>query len=93
MSDIEILAKIRPLIDHGRFGYMTKEPLKEWVRERIDLANTSAAKPWNYAHIADGFLMGQADENMMILTEKESIRMWSLCTYMMMARVPPQSAI
>ena len=92
MSDVELLDHVRPLVDQGRFGYMTKVPFKDWIRQRIDTVNTTAIKNWKYDHIKDSFLMGQADENMPILDQAASIRMWALAKYMLMARVLPRHA-
>ena len=58
MSDVELLGHIHPLVGQVRFGYMTKVPFKDWLRERLDNANTSATKTWKYDHIKDGFLHG-----------------------------------
>ena len=92
MSDAELLENVRPLFSHGRIGNMTKVPFNVWLRARIDHVNASAPNQWNYDHIKDGFLMGQADANMPILDQISALRIWAL-TCLMRARVIQRNSV
>ena len=92
MSDAELLEHVRPLVSQGRIGNMTKVPFNVWLRARIDHVNASALNKWNYDHIKDGFLMGQADANMPILDQISALRMWALAIHMQ-ARVDRRNSL
>ena len=92
MSDAELLEHVRPLFSHGRIGNMTKVPFNVLLRARIDRVNASAPHKWNYDHIKDGFLMGQADANMPILDQISALRMWALASHMQ-ARVDRRNSV
>ena len=92
MSDAELLEHVRPLVSRGRIGNMTKVPFDVWLCARIDLVNASALNKWNYDHIKDGFLMGQADANMPILDQISALRMWALAVHMQ-ARVDQRNSL
>ena len=92
MSDAELLEHVRPLVSQGRIGNMTKVPFNVWLRARIDHVNSSAFNKWNYDHIKDGFIMGQADANMPILDQTSTLHMWALANYTW-ARVPRRNSL
>ena len=92
MSDAELLENVRPLFSHGRIGNMTKVPFNVLLRARIDRVNASAPHRWNYDHIKDGFLMGQADANMPILDQISALRIWAIACHMQ-ARVIRRNSV
>ena len=93
MSTTDLIEHIRPLVMQGRNDYMTKVPLGKNLRASIDEANKSATKPWKYDHIADGFLMGQADADMPIMDQGATFRMWAFAKYTLETRVQRRGSL
>ena len=87
MSTTDLIEHIRPLVMQGRNDYMTKVPFSKNLRAVIDEANKTATKQWKYDHIADGFLMGQADADMPIMSQATAFRMWAFAKYTLQMRV------
>ena len=81
MSTTDLIEHIRPLVMQGRNDYMTKVPFSKNLRGVIDEANRTGTKRWKYDHIADGFLMGQADADMPIMSQATAFRMWVFAKY------------
>jgi hypothetical protein len=87
LPDIDLMKIVRPLVNSGSYSYFAPTPFPQWLADRMEQANATASKPWRFEHVRDGFLSSRASEDLMILREDDSFRMWVLTKYMLQTRV------
>ena len=87
-----VISKMRQVMTDRNVGgnYMSLRQIPEWLKSRINHANQWSNEKFSYAHIEQGYMGSVASEDLDIMTQDDSTRMWIMAKYAVTAVARPR---